>query len=383
MTATAPHSTPTGSAPAGGPWRRSSGCSPTRRRPPSARVETGTRGSGGDRTLVIDAAAERRRVRRAGRAARQGYRFARSPRSAARSTSAIPMCRRDHRPDRRLAERQARDLALRAVDRGRRRADDGRRRVRLRPRLRARARSGGRGAARAPGSTASCSTRRSASAVTATAGSSWSGSSPPIRAGSRRRSTRSSSAAYRLRALGAIASSLCQVAAARFDGMVSLRRCRGVDAAAGQLIVREAGGARQLPGLRRPARRRRSTPTPHSPVVAARTLETLPSSRGSRRDRLDPRRADRRATSPAPATRRPPTVDLAPLAADSERAGRRLHGPRRRPSRCRRPRGSAGASGSRPTSARCARCSTRCSSAPAQSLGAAAARDRRSASASS
>lgn len=48
--------------------------------------------------------------------------------------------------------------------------------------------------------------------------------------------------AHRLRALGTIASTLCQVAAARFDGMVTLRRCRGVDAAAGQLIVREAGG---------------------------------------------------------------------------------------------------------------------------------------------
>lgn len=48
--------------------------------------------------------------------------------------------------------------------------------------------------------------------------------------------------AQRLRALGTIASTLCQVAAARFDGMVTLRRCRGVDAAAGQLIVREAGG---------------------------------------------------------------------------------------------------------------------------------------------
>src|SRR5579884_3819608 len=40
--------------------------------------------------------------------------------------------------------------------------------------------------------------------------------------------------AYRLRALGTIGASLCQVAAARFDGMVSLRRSRGVDAAAGQ-----------------------------------------------------------------------------------------------------------------------------------------------------
>ena len=47
---------------------------------------------------------------------------------------------------------------------------------------------------------------------------------------------------HRLRALGTIAGTLCQVAAARFDAMVTLRRCRGVDAAAGQLIVREAGG---------------------------------------------------------------------------------------------------------------------------------------------
>lgn len=48
--------------------------------------------------------------------------------------------------------------------------------------------------------------------------------------------------AHRLRGIGTIASTLCQVAAARFDGMLTLSRCRGVDAAAGQLIVREAGG---------------------------------------------------------------------------------------------------------------------------------------------
>jgi myo-inositol-1(or 4)-monophosphatase len=46
----------------------------------------------------------------------------------------------------------------------------------------------------------------------------------------------------RLRSIGSIALTLCQVAAARFDGMCSLRPCRSVDAAAGQLIVREAGG---------------------------------------------------------------------------------------------------------------------------------------------
>ncbi|MFY9488607.1 MAG: inositol monophosphatase family protein [Solirubrobacterales bacterium] len=46
----------------------------------------------------------------------------------------------------------------------------------------------------------------------------------------------------RIRSIGSIALTLCQVAAARFDGMLSLRACRSVDAAAGQLIVREAGG---------------------------------------------------------------------------------------------------------------------------------------------
>jgi myo-inositol-1(or 4)-monophosphatase len=49
--------------------------------------------------------------------------------------------------------------------------------------------------------------------------------------------------AYRIRTTGSIAVSLCYVAAGRFDGMLSTRNCRSVDAAAGQLIVREAGGA--------------------------------------------------------------------------------------------------------------------------------------------
>jgi myo-inositol-1(or 4)-monophosphatase len=48
--------------------------------------------------------------------------------------------------------------------------------------------------------------------------------------------------AYRLRVAGSIAASLCYVAAARYDGMASANVCRSVDAAAGQLIVREAGG---------------------------------------------------------------------------------------------------------------------------------------------
>jgi myo-inositol-1(or 4)-monophosphatase len=48
---------------------------------------------------------------------------------------------------------------------------------------------------------------------------------------------------FRLRVVGAIAISAAYVAAGRFDAMLSLRSCRSVDAAAAQLIVREAGGA--------------------------------------------------------------------------------------------------------------------------------------------
>jgi myo-inositol-1(or 4)-monophosphatase len=47
--------------------------------------------------------------------------------------------------------------------------------------------------------------------------------------------------------IGSIALSLCVVASARFDGMLCLRPSRSVDAAAGQLIVREAGGAVAFP----------------------------------------------------------------------------------------------------------------------------------------
>jgi myo-inositol-1(or 4)-monophosphatase len=53
--------------------------------------------------------------------------------------------------------------------------------------------------------------------------------------------------AHRLRMIGSIALSLCFVASARFDGLLCLRPARSVDAAAGQLIVREAGGAVSFP----------------------------------------------------------------------------------------------------------------------------------------
>jgi myo-inositol-1(or 4)-monophosphatase len=48
---------------------------------------------------------------------------------------------------------------------------------------------------------------------------------------------------FRMRVVGAIAISASYVGAGRFDAMLSLRSCRSVDAAAAQLIVREAGGA--------------------------------------------------------------------------------------------------------------------------------------------
>jgi myo-inositol-1(or 4)-monophosphatase len=83
--------------------------------------------------------------------------------------------------------------------------------------------------------------------------------------------------AHRLRALGTIAVTLCQVAAARLDAMVTLRRTRAVDAAAGQLIVREAGGVVAFPAYDDPLGAPLDT-APHSPVVAARTpagLEAL------------------------------------------------------------------------------------------------------------
>jgi myo-inositol-1(or 4)-monophosphatase len=80
--------------------------------------------------------------------------------------------------------------------------------------------------------------------------------------------------AYRMRAFGAMAPSLCQVAAARFDGLVSLRGCRAVDVAAAQLIVREAGGLVSFPHYEEPL----GAPldlVPHSPIVAARSAAGL------------------------------------------------------------------------------------------------------------
>ena len=78
----------------------------------------------------------------------------------------------------------------------------------------------------------------------------------------------------RVRALGTIAVAMCQVAATRVDGMVTLWRCRAVDAAASQLIVRESGGLVAFPAFDDPL----GAPldlVPHSPVAAARTARAL------------------------------------------------------------------------------------------------------------
>jgi myo-inositol-1(or 4)-monophosphatase len=79
---------------------------------------------------------------------------------------------------------------------------------------------------------------------------------------------------HRIRAIGTMASAICQVAGARFDGMVSLRNCRAVDAAAAQLIAREAGALVAFIAYDDPL----AAPLdlePHSPVVAARSAEGL------------------------------------------------------------------------------------------------------------
>jgi myo-inositol-1(or 4)-monophosphatase len=84
--------------------------------------------------------------------------------------------------------------------------------------------------------------------------------------------------AHRLRAIGAMAVSLCSVAAARFDAMASLKRCRAVDVAAAQLIVREAGGQVAFIAYDDPL----GAPLdlePRSPVIAARTPQGLDSVR--------------------------------------------------------------------------------------------------------
>ena len=82
--------------------------------------------------------------------------------------------------------------------------------------------------------------------------------------------------AHRLRAIGAIAVSLCQVAAGRLDGMVTLRRSRAVDVAAG---AADRARGRRARARSRPAGDPLGAPLevmqPVSPIVAARSAEAL------------------------------------------------------------------------------------------------------------
>ena len=80
--------------------------------------------------------------------------------------------------------------------------------------------------------------------------------------------------AYRIRVPGSIAVALCYVAAGRFDGMITTRNCRSVDAAAGQLVARSAGAALEFAdaGLERRSARPRLR---RYDVAAARTPDDL------------------------------------------------------------------------------------------------------------
>lgn len=80
---------------------------------------------------------------------------------------------------------------------------------------------------------------------------------------------------HRVRAIGAIAIALCQVAGGRVDAMASLGRCRSVDAAAAQLIVREAGAQVAFPGFADPLGAPLAELAAQSHVVAALTAAGL------------------------------------------------------------------------------------------------------------
>jgi len=83
---------------------------------------------------------------------------------------------------------------------------------------------------------------------------------------------------HRLRAIGALALALCWVGGGRVDAMASLWRCRAIDVAAGQLVVRESGGLVAFGDGPDPL----AAPLdlePHVPVVAARSAEGLADAR--------------------------------------------------------------------------------------------------------
>ena len=279
--ATLPHGARrrTGSAPAAA---RSTGCGrccASTRRSPSASIETGTPGEGGDRTLVIDAAAEDAVFAELERAARRRARASpRSPRSAASSTSATTACCVVIDPiDGSLnAKRGLPHHALSiAVADGPTMAD-----VALRLRATTsgpgeewrgaarRGRAARRRAARPPPPE-----RRTRDGRLELVGDRVGRPALGRRVRRRARATRPPAARDRLDRRLAVPG---RRRALRRDGVAG--RCRAVDAAAAQLIVREAGGLVAFPACDDPL----GAPLdlePHSPVVAARTPEALAAAR--------------------------------------------------------------------------------------------------------
>jgi myo-inositol-1(or 4)-monophosphatase len=89
--------------------------------------------------------------------------------------------------------------------------------------------------------------------------------------------------AHRVRTVGSIAVALCELAEGSFDGMATLWSCRAVDVAAAQLIVREAGGLVEFLGTEVPLGAALDLAS-RTPIVAGWTatalaeLRTLPSS---------------------------------------------------------------------------------------------------------
>jgi myo-inositol-1(or 4)-monophosphatase len=82
-------------------------------------------------------------------------------------------------------------------------------------------------------------------------------------------------ATRRIRAMGSVAVSMCQVAATRVDAMASLARTRAVDAAAAQLVVRESGGQVEFVGCPGGPLGAPLDLDPHFAVIAARSTGTL------------------------------------------------------------------------------------------------------------
>ncbi len=192
------------------------------------------RGEGGDDTTAIDQAAEDAVVARLEDAARASSWSRRSSVRAHVRHRRAPG--RRGRSDRRLREREAGHPVLLVLARSRGRADDGRRRLRLRPRLR-----DGRGVdghprrGRLPERASGSGAVRPKETIEILSFEGTTASAIAARAAS------VADVAGRFRVMGSLALSLCHLAAGRVDAVCSLKEARSVDIAAAQLLVRECG----------------------------------------------------------------------------------------------------------------------------------------------